>query len=73
MKFAEQLARWQFLKKTDDTFFIFFSTALSISFKFHPALSLSAFSTDHVMITEAANVDAILFFLKWNVLRQYVA
>ena len=45
------------------TLFSFFSIALSIFFKFHPALSLLAFceQTD-VVITEAANVDAILFF-----------
>ena len=43
--------------------FSFFSIALSIFFKFHPALSLLAFlRTYHVVITEAANVDAILFF-----------
>ena len=43
-------------------FFSFFSTALSFSFKFHRALNHLAFVKGHVLITEAANVDAILFF-----------
>ena len=42
-------------------FFSFFSTALSFSFKCHLALNLLAFY-EQTMITEAANVDAILFF-----------
>ena len=43
-------------------FFSFFSTALFFSFKFHRVLNLLAFCEDPVLITEAANVDAILFF-----------
>ena len=61
MKLQNSFPAGSFLRENWLHFFSFFSTALSISFKFHPALSRLAFGDQTEVIAEAANVDAIFF------------